>query len=163
MTSDKEAAIPRQPSAIGFAIVGACLLTLVTFVSILLLPTSHSALEIVLSNAAIAGFGVSLPYGLFYNYETRLAGDKITDLILRVKNGDKEATQLFAALTACTREEWPHSAKWLIMHTLMMRAKIYFTIWIILIVVVGIWIGQETSRQEGRIIWEWQSIAWQWP
>ncbi len=39
------------------------------------------------------------------------------------------------------------------------RARIYIVVWLVVLVALGVWIGQETVRQGGHIIWKWTSIA----
>ena len=163
MTTHGQPTSGGQPSPIGFAIAAACATGLTAFITVSVISALRPPFGIVLANATITGFVVFFPYGWFYIYESRVTLNNLNELFRRMHSGDKEAMQRFCLLTFRMKQKWPESGHELVKRTLRARATLYFTLAWVLFVVIGIWVGQETARQQGRLIWGWRHIAWQWP
>ena len=88
---------------------------------------------------------------------------KLSRLFQRMQDGDEDALRDFAVLTHRMKLKWPDSGRALVERTLRTRAILFFAVAVLLFIVIGVWIGQETIRQEGHFLWQWKAIAWRWP
>lgn len=152
-----------QTSLFGFSVAAALLTALTALISISVISPPRSPVGVVFANAAIVGFAVFLPYGWFYLCETNRVVERLNDLFRRMHGGEEEAIREFALLTFRMKKEWSQLEGELVRRTLKTRARFYLTLTLVLFLAIGIWVGQETARQQGLLIWEWRSIAWQWP
>ena len=153
----------KRPSILKFAIASSCFVGFVAIACAWVVELVPSAGPM-FTNGFIVGFPFLLLYGTIFVFESQIAEDGLRKLVDGVASGDKGSIKRFALLThRMSQESVSDKFQQLYIRTMRSRARVYFTGAIILIIVIGIWAGHETARQEGRMIWQWQGIHWQWP